>query len=398
MTSNSRYHFLSQTLHWLVAGLIVVQFVLAKFAESAADTGSAVLELALLANHKSVGITVLALVIVRLIWRHSTPPPQLPATMRRWQMLASRISHWVLYGLIILLPLSGWLMSSASAYSVSWFGFIQLPDFVAPDPGKKAIFQQLHGFMATALFVVAIVHIFAALKHHLIDKDGVLTRMTSAAGIGLFVIVAGLGIWLLGNIGPDSGEIDSAAPANLEEAIVDIPISLSVGSSKLPQWQINYADSFIHFIGDQAGASFSGNWQSWSAVLFFDEQALQDSLFDVTINTAEVDTQDTDRDVTLADPEWFDVMTFPEASYRANQFTRIGIGHFAAEGVLTIKDTATPVVLNFSVETNGTHRVLVGNAEVSRTTLGVGTGEWADASSVSDRVSIDVRVAATIPD
>jgi cytochrome b561/polyisoprenoid-binding protein YceI len=398
MISNSRYHYLSQILHWLIAGLIVVQFALANLAESAADKGSAVRELALLANHKSVGITVLALVIVRLIWRHRTPPPQLPATMQQWQLLASRISHWMLYGLIILLPLSGWLMSSASAYSVSWFNFIQLPDFVAPDPGKKAIFQQLHEFMATTLFIVAVVHVFAALKHHLIDKDGVLTRMTSTAGIGLFAIVAGLGIWSLGSVGPGSGEIDLTAPVNPDEAIVDTAISLAVGSSKLSQWQIDYADSFIHFAGDQAGASFNGNWKNWSGILFFDEQALQDGLFDVTITTAEVDTQDTDRDMTLADPEWFDVMNFPEASYRSNKFTRTGVGHFAAEGVLTIKDTATRVVFNFTIETNGAHRVLVGRAELSRTTLGIGTGEWADTSWVSDEVLVDVRVAATISD
>ncbi|MDA1064503.1 MAG: cytochrome b, partial [Proteobacteria bacterium] len=158
MSSATRYHSFSQFLHWAIAGLIVLQFILANLAEGAADSGSALRELALLANHKSVGITVLALVIVRLMWRVKKPPPALPATMDQWQILASHISHWALYGLIILIPVSGWLMSSASAYSVSWFNLFQLPDFVAPDPGLKELFKETHELLGKLLFVVAVVH------------------------------------------------------------------------------------------------------------------------------------------------------------------------------------------------------------------------------------------------
>jgi cytochrome b561 len=398
MDNDTRYHSFSRLLHWLIAGLIVLQFILANLAEGAAESESALRELALLANHKSVGITVLALVIVRLLWRIKTPPPKLPTTMDQWQVLASRVSHWLLYGLIILIPISGWLMSSASAYSVSWFNLIQLPDFVAPDPDLKATFQATHELLGKALLIVAVVHILAAVKHQIIDKDVVLARMSSTMSIGLFAIVIVFGAWSLGSSGKKSDTTDpsvTATPAathpdshSAAESVAD--------NSGLPLWEIDYESSFIHFTGDQAGAGFDGVWESWSADLYFDNTALNGSSFDVTVLTAEVETQDVDRDVTLADPEWFDIRNFPEAYYRATTFSLLDGGSFSADGQLIIKDFAAPVVLNFTVETNGTQRILVGKAEMLRNDLGLGTGEWEGTDWVSNEVTVNVRIEATV--
>ena len=400
MDNDPRYHFFSQILHWTVAGLIVLQFILANLAEGASESGSAIRELALLANHKSVGITVLGLAIVRLLWRSKTPPPKLPATMDQWQILASHISHWMLYGLIILLPISGWLMSSASAYSVSWFNLIQLPDFVAPDPDLKVTFQTIHKLLGKALFIVAVVHILAAVKHQFIDKDGVLARMSSTMSTGLFAVIVVLGAWSLGSAGQNS---DTAETPMVGSPTTANPVASSdtgsvAGDSELPLWQVDYENSFIHFTGDQAGAGFDGVWESWTADLHFDGGALDESSFDVTVFTAEVESQDVDRDVTLADPEWFDVRNFPEAYYRATSFSRLDDGSFRANGQLIIKDFAAPVVLNFTVEKNGSQRLLVGSAEMLRNELRVGTDEWEGTDWVSNEVTVNVRVEATVSD
>jgi len=179
--SNKSYTSTAKMLHWLVAGLVVVQFVLANLAERAEDADDAVRELALFANHRSVGITILALVIIRLLWRWRNPAPRLPETMPRWQLTASKISHWSLYGILLVMPISGWLMSSAAEVSVSWFNVVQLPDFVAPNHDLHEIFEEIHELLATLLFVIASLHILAALKHGLFDKDGVLQRMLPAS-------------------------------------------------------------------------------------------------------------------------------------------------------------------------------------------------------------------------
>jgi polyisoprenoid-binding protein YceI len=164
----------------------------------------------------------------------------------------------------------------------------------------------------------------------------------------------------------------------------------------LPTWRIDYDDSYIRFTGDQAGANFDGVWQSWSATMRFDEKRLADSSFDVKIHTAEVSTEDADRDATLADREWFDVAEFPEANYRADQFTQHADGSFSAQGELTIKGVTSPVALHFSVDAKGDDRVLAGSADLLRLDLGVGTGEWEDTSWVGNEVRVNVRIHASV--
>ena len=168
-----RYGFVAQGLHWIIAGLVVGQVVLGKIAE---ELPLGLDKLALLARHKSVGITILALAVIRLVWRLIDRPPP-PPPMPRWQHAASRLTHAAFYVLLFAMPVSGWLMSSASNYPVSWFGLLQLPDFVRPDEGLKDLLGDVHETLATALIALAVLHVVAALKHQYIDRDGLLMRM-----------------------------------------------------------------------------------------------------------------------------------------------------------------------------------------------------------------------------
>ena len=168
-----RYGFVAQGLHWTIAGLVVVQVVLAQIAD---DLPVGLDRLALMARHKSVGITILALAVIRLAWRLIDRPPP-PPPMPRWQLAAARLNHAAFYLLLLAMPLSGWLMSSASNFPVSWFGLFQLPDFVRPDEGLEDLLGDVHETLATALVTLAVLHVVAALKHQFIDRDGLLLRM-----------------------------------------------------------------------------------------------------------------------------------------------------------------------------------------------------------------------------
>ena len=168
-----RYGFVAQGLHWVIAGLLIVQVTLGKIAD---DLPLGLDKLALTARHKSVGITILALAAIRLAWRLIDRPPA-PPPMPRWQFVASRLTHAAFYVLLFAMPLSGWLMSSASNYPVSWFGLVQLPDFVRPDEGLEQLLEEVHETLAKVLITLAILHVAAALKHQFIDRDGLLTRM-----------------------------------------------------------------------------------------------------------------------------------------------------------------------------------------------------------------------------
>ena len=168
-----RYGFVAQGLHWTIAGLVVVQVALGKIAD---ELPVGLDKLALMARHKSVGITILALAVIRLAWRLIDRPPP-PPPMPRWQHAASRLTHAAFYLLLFAMPVSGWLMSSASNYPVSWFGLLQLPDFVRPDEGLKDLLEDVHETLAKALIALAVLHVVAALKHQFIDRDGLLMRM-----------------------------------------------------------------------------------------------------------------------------------------------------------------------------------------------------------------------------
>jgi cytochrome b561 len=172
--TTSAYGSIAKLLHWSIVLLIIAQLALAK---TAADLPTGLRKLEILAWHKSFGMTILMLALLRLAWRYTNPrPAPLPGTPR-WQRIAAAVSHGLLYGLILLQPLTGWLMSSAKNYPVGFFGLFQWPDLVPPD---KALFEYLkavHAVLARTLVTVALIHIAAALHHHFWRKDDVLRRM-----------------------------------------------------------------------------------------------------------------------------------------------------------------------------------------------------------------------------
>jgi cytochrome b561 len=186
--NTGQYGPVAMILHWWIAAMIVLQFVLARLVESAADAGSEAQELALLANHRSVGITILLLAIVRLGWRLYQPPPP-PLPMPPWQARAAAINHWSFYVLLFLLPVTGWLMSSADAAPVHWFNLLRLPDLIGANEHLEDVFEEIHETLAPLLAILALVHVGAALKHALIDKDGALKRISSPLSIAIFVVV-----------------------------------------------------------------------------------------------------------------------------------------------------------------------------------------------------------------
>jgi cytochrome b561 len=173
-TQGRRYTPTARALHWLIALLIVVQFVLARMA---APLPLGAHKLALLAEHKSFGMTVLMLAVIRLAWRLQNLPPSLPTDMHRIERFLARFTHASFYVLLIAMPLSGWLMSSAKNYSVSWFGAFSWPNLIHPSETAFDFFKTLHHLLSNVLFAIAALHILAALKHHFWNRDDVLARM-----------------------------------------------------------------------------------------------------------------------------------------------------------------------------------------------------------------------------
>jgi cytochrome b561 len=168
------YSSVAQAFHWIIAALIVAQFTLAWMAD---DLPLGAHKLGLLARHKSFGMTVLMLAVLRLVWRLFNRPPELPAGMSKLEALAAKFTHIAFYVLLFAMPLTGWLMSSAKNYSVSWFGLFTWPNLIGKNEDNFDLLRSTHETLSWALLGLAILHILAALKHHFWNKDDVLVRM-----------------------------------------------------------------------------------------------------------------------------------------------------------------------------------------------------------------------------
>jgi cytochrome b561 len=171
--TRARFGWVAKILHWLIAviiiGLLTVGIIMTDM--------PAPQKFELYGLHKATGIVVLALVILRILWRAINVQPRLPADLPRWQKMASFTSHLLLYLLMLLMPLSGWLMSSAGGYPVTLYGLYTMPNLVGKDADLGKLGHELHEIGMIMLIVLIVVHVAAALQHHFIRKDNVLKRM-----------------------------------------------------------------------------------------------------------------------------------------------------------------------------------------------------------------------------
>jgi cytochrome b561 len=172
--TRERYGAVAQLLHWTIVVLVICQFVLGF---TASGMPISMQRLVILVRHKSIGMTILALALVRLGWRGFTPAPPLPTTMPAYQKTGAHLSHVLLYFLIIAMPIVGWITSSASHLTVTWFGLFPFPNLVGPDAGLAKLAKATHAAMAWTLLTVASLHAIAALWHHFKLRDNVLLRM-----------------------------------------------------------------------------------------------------------------------------------------------------------------------------------------------------------------------------
>ncbi|MEQ1662422.1 MAG: cytochrome b [Thiobacillus sp.] len=169
-----RYTRPAVVMHWLVALLIFMAFPLGVYMH---DLPLSPDKLKLYSYHKWLGISTLLLVAVRLAWRLTHTPPALSERVAGWQRRASAIAHGALYGLMIAIPLSGWLMSSAKGFQTVWFGVLPLPDLVSKDRALGDLLATVHQTLNFSLLGLIVVHIAAALKHHFIERQPFLQRM-----------------------------------------------------------------------------------------------------------------------------------------------------------------------------------------------------------------------------
>jgi len=167
-----KYNGVARTLHWIIALAIITEITLGLGHDAWRDS------FPVMPIHKAIGITILALSLFRLCWRLAHPAPPLPATMPHWQVGLAHGLHWLFYAMIIAVPLSGWIMSSAGKYPLEWFGLFDIPKWPVMKGSPLANAAHAgHEVMGKLFIPLILLHVGAALYHQFLVRDGVLRRM-----------------------------------------------------------------------------------------------------------------------------------------------------------------------------------------------------------------------------
>jgi cytochrome b561 len=172
--NDQRYGGIAQSAHWLTALLLIGAFAVGYIMTAMAISPT---QLKLFSYHKWIGVTIFSLVVLRLLWRLFNPPPPLPAATLPWERAVVRLTHGLLYFLLFAVPLSGWLMSSAKGFQTVYFGVLPIPDLLGKNKELASLFQDIHHLFTKVMLGLIALHVAAAFKHLIIDRDGVMQRM-----------------------------------------------------------------------------------------------------------------------------------------------------------------------------------------------------------------------------
>ncbi len=422
-----RYSAVAIVLHWLIAAAIVVQVVLAwRMVGHNTPEGFALMQL-----HKSVGITILGLSLVRLVWRLAKPKPR-AVTLTPWEARLSGLVHAGFYLVMIGMPLTGWLAVSASPINIPTllYGHIPFPHIpgVAELPAhlKAAAHtagSRSHAALAWLFYGLFALHVAGALKHQLFGAhEPVLARMAPGAVAGRWleprllaivaglILVAGFGVFLqpprpasvAPSVGPVLADLDSEPPApaaSAESSIASTPAATQSTVDPTPVSPVHWvvgAGSTLGFTTNWSGTAIEGRFQTWTADILFSPKALDRSRVKVVIDMGSAATGDAQRDSSLPGESWFAAATNPKATFTASRFEQVGADRYVAHGTLELRGVSKPVDLRFRLKISGDRAEMDGQASLDRTAFGVGQGTFAATDQIPSEVVVATRISAQV--
>lgn len=453
---NQRYTAVAIVLHWAIAFAILFNIPLGLWMHARAeanDISEGVFRAFQL--HKSIGLTVLALSIIRIGWRLTNPQPPLPTHMPTWEKRTARVTHFLFYVVMLALPLTGWLYVSAGwsvhtdhplVVPTRYFGLFHVPDLFGlsradDDTRATSAFAALrvHWALGWTTLALTALHVGAALKHQFFDRDEVMAQMvpglpapfakgdkpreaarlaTLGFGLSVTALLALLALYTVFTLPMSS----TAAPAPSTFQTVETPPSETVDTSTagtttasttgtttratpptpaqggVVNWRVNTAASsigfsFVYQDPENGDTTFNGRFGQWRADIRFDPNDLAHSSAVVIIQVASASDGVDIHDRGLPTAEWFDAASHPTAEFRTTSIRRSGSGYEAA-GQLTIKGHAQPVTLPFTLTSDGDRAGMSGRLTINRRDFDIGVHSDAN-DMISQNVTISVRVDAT---
>jgi len=427
MLGNSvqRYSRGAILLHWLIALALAAEIAIG-FGMPRDASGFELFQF-----HKSLGITILLLTLVRIGWRltHKTPP----AMEGGFTGFLGKAVHLLLYVFMLGAPLTGWAIVSTSDLVVPTVLFGVLPWPHLPLPGSiNHTMEEVHEVLAFVGLALFVLHVAGALRHHVMLRNGLLARMapggSAGAALGLFaaVVVLGLGTLMAlpgegeheheeeenaafsenvaaseaaGNEAvseEDAIEEDEAAneeeEAADEEVVEEEPPEEPVAAGPPPSWDIQPGGS-LTFSVDNGGTAINGSFRRWDGSITMDPENPAGSNIAITIEVGSASLGDATQDQMLQGAEFFSTSAFPTATFRSTDVQKTGANSYRANGTLSLKGASRPQSITFTLAGSDARRSVSGNATIERNAFSVGTGD--SAAGLAGNVRVQFAFDAT---
>jgi len=361
-----RYGVIAKTLHWTIALLVIMMLVMGWVMGSIPNGPDKFWVYSL---HKSIGITILGLVVVRLGWKlmnWNMPGPH--TNHKPWERVLSDIVHWGFYVLLLAQPLSGWFGTAAANSTINWFGLSVIPNPVAPSESLRDTMFGIHEFIPWVLLVFIGLHIAGAVKHAVIDRDDTLNRMVPFASLLL---------------------------------VLAFPIlAHATDVVKPPVWSIDRAKSTLAIQATQEGGKFDGKFTAFDGKITMDPAKPESGTADITIDLNSFASGLDSRDSSVKEKDWFDIAEFPTATYHIMNFAKgTDKDTYTAHGTLSLRGIQRPLDIPFTLTTvdeNGVRTAhATGKTSLKRLDFDVGGGQWKDESMVGNDVAVVIDLYAT---
>lgn len=410
----TRYNSGAMLLHWLIAFALAAELALG-FGMPRDASGFALYQL-----HKSLGLTILVLTLVRIGWRltHAVPP----MLQTGLAGLAVKAGHLALYAFMLAAPLTGWAIVSTAPIDVPTmlWGVIPWPHLPLADSLNHTL-EEAHELIAFGGMALFVGHVVAALYHHFRLKDATMARMSpkGAAGIGLAMLV-GVVVLHFGLVAvlPGEGEHEheheegaaaaasataevAPAPSASASAAVEDPAaeetpaaeeSAAAAAGPPPSWTIQPGGT-LRFTADNGGTAINGTFRRWSGTIAMDPENPATANIAIQIDLASASLGDATQDQMLQGGEFFNSGANPTATFRSTDVTRTGNG-YRARGTLSLRGASRPQTINFTLGGSGVHRQVDGSASIDRNAFGVGTGESAAGIAPTVRVEFSFHASS----
>ncbi len=392
----ARYSRLAMALHWTIAAALAFQIGVGWGLDHLSARGFALYQV-----HKSIGITILALTLLRIIVRYWKPRPA-PAEGGFTGALAKAV-HLGLYLFMLGAPLTGWALVSTAKVKVPTliFGVLPLPHLPLP-AGSHEAFEGGHGLLAWIGIALLALHVAGAIRHQWMIGDGLIWRMVpgrSALAMAALILsvpfafaLGQMAVRSAGETGrapvvsePSAGPAangtaqvasagaetptpaDNAAIANIANAVEE------AAAPPPPAWEVQPGGSLSFSVGN-SGSTIEGSFRRWAATIVMDPERPESADIRVEIDLASAGVGDATQDEMLAGDEFFAVAAHPRAVFVAKGAQRSRDG-YRARGALTLKGVSRPQTIAFSLKGSGDTRKVQGNATVTRAPFAIGMGE-----------------------